>query len=318
MKKVTLLLILFVSLCISCFSQNDIPVRTLPTEVFRTITKPADTTKWRWKRGGLANLNMAQGSQKNWAAGGDNFSLALTTYVNYYVFYKYKKQTWDNNVDFNLGYIESSSLGSQKNDDRIDFLSKYGFNVDTVKKLYLSALFDFRSQFFDGFSYNGTQKTFASTFLSPGYILLSVGVDYKPYKDLSIFLSAITNRTTLVVNPTLSKEGTYGVDSFKHVFNQFGAFASINYTHAFGKNIVYKGRIDLFSNYAQNPQNVDMYMTNFFSFKINKYLLATYNLNLIYDDNVRQFGPNGTSPGLQLQSQIGLGISVPFSVVKHA
>jgi len=318
MKKVILSLILFISLINICFSQNDIPVRTLPTEVFRTIAKPVDTTKWRWKRGGIANFNMAQGTQKNWAAGGDNFSIALTSYVNYYIFYKYKKQTWDNNLDFNIGYIDASTIGARKNDDRLDFLSKYGFSIDTVKKLYLSSLFNFRTQFFDGFNYNnGPPGIFSSTFLSPAYVLLSVGFDYKPTKDLSIFLSAITNRTTFVVNETLAKEAAYGVDTGRHVFNQFGAFASINYIHSFGKNITYKGRMDLFSNYAQNPQNIDFYMTNFLNFKITKYFSATYNLNLIYDDNVRQFGPNGTSPGLQVQSQIGLGFSLPFTVVKH-
>jgi hypothetical protein len=216
-----------------------------------------------------------------------------------------------------LGYIETTSLGSQKNDDRLDFLSKYGLRVDTTNKLYISSLFNFRTQFFDGFTYNGTSRTFSSTFLSPGYFLLSVGMDWKPFKNFSIFFSAITDRMTVVANPTLIKQGVYGVDTGKHILNEFGAFASINYAQTIVKNVTYKGRLDLFSDYANKPQNVDMYMTNFFTFKINKYLSATYTLNLIYDDNVRLFGPLQTSPALQIQSQIGLGLAIPFNVVRH-
>jgi hypothetical protein len=317
MNKVLLLVICFVTTSIISFSQ-DIPVRQLPTEVFRTITKAKDTTKWTWKRGGMFNFNMAQGSQKNWSAGGDNFSLALTTHFNYYLYYMHKKESWDNNLDYNLGFIQATSIGARKNDDRLDFLSKYGYAVDTSKKLAVSSLFNFRTQFFDGYSYNGTVGTFSSTFLAPGYVLLSIGMDYKPLKNLSIFLSPITNRTTIDANPTLAKEGQYGIDTGKHVLNQFGAFASIDYSQTIVKNVTYKGRLDLFSDYANNPQNVDLYMTNFFTFKINKYLSASYNLNLIYDDNVRQFGPLGTSPGLQVQSQIGIGLAVPMATIKHA
>jgi hypothetical protein len=48
-------------------------------------------------------------------------------------------------------------------------------------------------------------------------------------------------------------------------------------------------------------------MTNLFSFKIQKNFSATYSLDLMYDDKIRIFGPNKTSPGLQLKSIIGIG-----------
>jgi hypothetical protein len=75
-------------------------------------------------------------------------------------------------------------------------------------------------------------------------------------------------------------------------------------------NVSYKGRIDLFSNYRNKPGNVDVFFTNYFSFKINKFLAATYNLDLIYDDDVRLFGKEGKSPALQLKSLIGIGFTL--------
>jgi len=97
------------------------------------------------------------------------------------------------------------------------------------------------------------------------------------------------------------------VDSGKHSINEFGAFATVNYKKDFGKSITYKGRLDLFSNYRHKPENTDIFMTNYFSFKINKYFSATYNLDLIYDDDVKLFGKEGKSPALQLKSIIGIG-----------
>jgi hypothetical protein len=77
-------------------------------------------------------------------------------------------------------------------------------------------------------------------------------------------------------------------------------------------NVSYKGRLDLFSNYRNNPGNVDIFFTNYFSFKINKYLAATYNLDMIYDDDLRIFGKGGKSPSLQLKSLIGIGFTMPL------
>src|SRR5688572_1173183 len=110
----------------------------------------------------------------------------------------------------------------------------------------------------------------------------------------------------------------YGVPRGKHVSQEFGGFVSVTYTSSFTKNVTYKGRADLFSNYKNNPKNVDVYMTNAFSFKINKYLSATYNLDLIYDDDVKLFKENKSSPALQIKSLIGIGFLMRFAPVVTA
>ncbi|MBC7587100.1 MAG: DUF3078 domain-containing protein, partial [Chitinophagaceae bacterium] len=127
MKQITLLF----SLCFfySIIHSQGIPLQRLPGEIFRNVKKETDTSTWKWKRGGLFNANLSQGSLSNWAAGGDDFSMSIGAYVNYFLLYRKGKHTWDNNVDFNFGLIQSSSIGSRKNDDRIDVLSKYGFKV---------------------------------------------------------------------------------------------------------------------------------------------------------------------------------------------
>lgn len=308
MKKLLLLVVLIYSHV--SFSQDE-KVKKLRAESDRNISKdPNDTIPKAWKKGGLISVNLAQGSLSNWAAGGENFSLAINSLISLYGFYKKDKHSWDNTFDFNLGYVKTTSLGARKNDDRFDLLSKYGYAL--TPKLNLAGLFNIRSQLFKGYTYPGNIKTFSSNFFAPGYILLGIGLDYKPTKHLSIFISPATARWVIVKDTALANKGLYGVTPGKKSNLEFGAFASINYLKDINKVLSYKGRLDLFSNYRHNPQNVDLYMTNSLSAKISKVLSATWGLDLIYDDDVRLFGTNKKAAGLQVKSLVGIGLLVKF------
>ena len=306
MKK----LLLCIALIYSLFSfAQDEKVKKLRSESERNISRdPNDTIPKAWKKGGLLSINLAQGSLSNWAAGGEDFSLAVNSLVSLYAFYKKEKHSWDNTFDFNLGYVKTTSLGARKNDDRFDLLSKYGYAL--AAKLNLAGIFNIRSQLFKGYTYPGNVKTFSSNFFAPGYILLGIGLDYKPTKHLSIFISPATARWVIVKDTALANKGLYGVTPGKKSNLEFGAFASINYLKEFNKVLSYKARLDLFSNYRRNPQNVDLYMTNSLSAKISRILSATWGLDLIYDDDVRLFGPNKNAAGLQLKSMVGIGFLV--------
>ncbi|MGB8191788.1 MAG: DUF3078 domain-containing protein, partial [Chitinophagaceae bacterium] len=202
------------------------------------------------------------------------------------------------------------TLGSRKNDDRIDLLSKYGYALGP--KLNLSGLFNFRSQMFKGYTYTATTRTLSSSFLSPAYILLSPGLDYKPTANFSVFVSPATIRWVIVRNDSLSKAGLYGVKPGEKSRTEIGAFLSSTYIADLGKAVSYKGRLDLFSNYRDKPKNVDLFMTNLFAVKLSKYLSATWSLDLIYDDNVALFGKNRNSPALQVKSLVGVGFLVKY------
>lgn len=301
-----------IAVCIALSaSAQDQTVSDLKSSSEKTIKKdPNDTIPKTWKKGGLYGINISQGSLSNWAAGGEDFSLSLNSILSLFAFYQKDKNSWDNTLDFNLGYVRTTSLGSRKNDDRFDFLSKYGHALSS--KVNLAALFNFRTQFFKGYTYesNGA-KTLSSTFLSPAYILLSPGIDYKPTPALSIFISPVTQRWTIVRDDTLSLKGAYGVDPGKHSKSELGAFATIGYIKAY-KNISYKSRLDLFSNYKHKPKNIDLYFTNTLNVKLSKIFSVSWSVDMIYDDDVRLFGKNKTSPALQLKSLAGIGLLANF------
>lgn len=288
---------------------QDAVVRKLQQESLRTVKRDVpDTGSKAWRRGGAYSLSIGQGSQNNWAAGGDDFSFTVNTNLRLFAFYKKGVNSWDNTFDVSFGYINTTSLGSRKNDDRFDLLSKYGLRLN--KKFNLATLANFRSQFLKGYTYPNNIKTFASDFLSPAYLIVSQGIDFKPNKEWSIFISPVTSRWVFVKDSTLAAKGEYGVKHNTHSINQNGAFATIGYQKAFNKIVSYKSRIDLFSNYQKDPQNVDVFMTNIFSAKVAKFIAFSWNVDMIYDDDVRLFGENNDSPALQFKSIIGVGLQV--------
>ncbi len=206
MKK--LLFLIFVPVFYSAIAQ-DATVQDLKTESTKDVAKdPNDTIPKIWKTGGIVSLNIAQGSLSNWAAGGEKFSIAVNSLISAYAFYKKDKYSWDNLFTWNIGYVKTTSLGTRKNDDRVEFTSKYGYAL--TPKLNLSGLFNIRTQFFKGYDYpDANTKTYTSDLFAPAYILLSPGFDYHPVKNLSIFLSPATARWT-IVNPD-SLRSKYGV-----------------------------------------------------------------------------------------------------------
>jgi len=308
MKKFILLTSILVSVVVNGQDQT---VSQLKNESGKTIKKdPKDTTNQVWKKGGLFSLNLSQGSLSNWAAGGDEFSLSLNAILSAYAFYKKDKNSWDNTLDMNFGFLRTTSLGNRKNDDRFDIWSKYGYALSP--KWNAAALFNFRTQFANGYTYSSTNKTFSSSFLSPAYLILSLGLDYKPNENFSVFISPITTRWVMVKDDTLSAKGFYGVTPGKTTREEFGAFLSAQFIKALSKTVVYKGRLDLFSNYKHNPEKIDVFMTNLFSVKLTKVLAATWNVDIIYDDDVRLFGSDGKSAAWQIKSLVGLGLLMKF------
>jgi hypothetical protein len=310
MKKILISLTAF--LCTYAAFAQDKTVQELRDEASRSIQKdPNDTIPKRWKKGALLSLNFNQASQSNWAAGGEKASLALSTFFNGYAFYKKGKNSWDNTLDLAYGIVNTTSLGSRKSDDRIDLLSKYGYEV--AKSWYVSGLLNVKTQFAKGYAYpDGKNRVLTSDFFSPGYVLLSPGINYKPNDQFSVFVSPATARWIIVRNDSLASVGAFGVDSGKNSKIEFGAYATISYMKKLGTAAVYTGRLDLFSNYGHRPQDVDVSMTNLLAVKITSIFSMTFALNLIYDNDVKQVKSDGSTGGaaMQLQELLGIGIAI--------
>lgn len=311
MKK---LLVLFIAciVAVTLTQAQDRTIQNLRSESSRQIKKNAADSV-TWKLGGIYSLNFNQGALSNWAAGGDKFSMSLTSFLNGYAYYKKGRRSWDNTIDLAYGLVKTTSLGQRKADDRFDVLSKYGY--DLGKNVYLSGLVNVRSQFAKGYTYpTDTSKVLISNFFAPAYIVLSAGFDYKPKDNFSLFVSPITARWVVVTNDSLASVGAFGVDSGKHVKMEVGAYASLNFTKNINANTTYKTRLDLFSNYRHDPFNVDIFWTNLLAVKVSKFINMTVSVDVIYDNDVKTLKSDKTEGGAKAQIKELLGIGFAYKL----
>jgi hypothetical protein len=304
-------MILFLSV-LSAYAQ-DKNIINLRTEASRALKTAAIDTAKRWKINGTYNVNVNQGALSNWAAGGDNWSLAVSSNLSLNGSYRKGVNAWDHNIDLAFGMVNTTTSGSRKSSDRIDYLTKYGYEVS--KKWYISALGNFRSQFTKGWNHiNDSTRILTSDFMAPGYILLSMGIDFKPNPNFSIFLSPFTQRWTVVRNDSLAKIGAFGVPPGKQKNTEPGAYASINWNKKFNDNLTYKTRLDLFSNYKHDPWNIDIYCTNILTAKVSKYISMTITCDVIYDNDTKSVNKDGTEgpPKTQIKETMGIGFLYKF------
>ncbi len=308
----TILLLLLLVLTMISFGQ--IPIQQFRTQHSRAVKNPFDTIPAGWRLGGVYNLTINQGALSNWSAGGDNSSISLSTLLSTYALYKQGRHSWDNTLDMAYGFVNTTSLGTRKSDDQIDLLSKYGYDVG--KRFFLTGLFNFRSQFSKGYSYTDENtKVLTSNFAAPAYIVFSLGMDYKVDQHLSIFLSPATARWVTVSNDSLARAAAFGVDSGKHSRLEFGSFASVQYENTFNKTTSYRTRLDLFSNYLHNVQDVNIYWTNILSVRAFRLISINISLEMIYDNDVKPVKADGSIGGasLELKEVLGIGLAYEFN-----
>ena len=72
-------------------------------------------------------------------------------------------------------------------------------------------------------------------------------------------------------------------------------------------------RVDLFSNYLEDPQNVDVRWDVQLNMTVNKWFSANISTNLIYDNDTKIVQKDGSKgPRLQFKESLGVGFQVTF------
>lgn len=268
-----------------------------------------------WHTGGIFSLNLAQSSFTHWAGGGQN-SVALNGLVSLTANYKKDKSAWDNALIIGYGQMRenSSNLGWVKTDDRIDLQSKYGRKASD--KWYYSGLVSFKTQLAPGYNYPDIE-TKISDLMAPAYLLFSLGMDYKPNPNFSMFLSPLTSKNTIVLAKGIDP-ASFGVGPGKKFRSELGAYANIAYKKdEIIKNVNFLTKLDLFSNYLHKPQNIDVSWENLLILKVNKFISATVNTLLVYDDDILvRVGGTDINPvkgkRVQFKEVIGVGFAYKF------
>jgi hypothetical protein len=278
---------------------------------------PVDSGKV-WTKGGVFQLNFSQVQLLNWAAGGYS-SMSGLAQVNAFANKRKGRWAWDNSIIMAYGALNEQGHKTRKTDDRFELNSRLGYELDG-SKWYASALFQLRSQFLYGYD-KDVDTLKISNFMSPGYVLFGLGFDYKPSKNFSVYLSPLMSKTTFVTDQTLYYNNPdltlYGVKAGQNTVFQLGAYANIFYTTPLAENITFLTRLDFFSNYLDNPQNIDINWETLWTFKVNNWFAATINTLLIYDDEIdiaqkQDDGTFKTGPATQFKETLSLGFTMKF------
>ncbi|HRL72519.1 MAG TPA: DUF3078 domain-containing protein [Flavobacterium sp.] len=282
MKKMTFSLVFFFAL-ISMHAQE-------------TAT---DTTKFWTKKGNISLLFNQSAYNKQWLGGGTS-NVAGNFGLNYDFNYKKDDIVWDNK--FILAYGLTKIKGGDKpakTDDRLELNSLWGKKAKG--QWYYSMFFNFKTQMDTGLDKNDEK---ISHFFSPAYFQLGPGMLWKKSNNLSVNFSPATSKL-IIVHPHFTKfRSSFGVLQGDSSRFEFGSSISGYYKFNIMTNVSVENRLNLYSNYLDNPQNVDVdYQMNVIM-KINKYLSANVAVQAIYDDNSVQ--------AVQVRELFGLGVNYGF------
>lgn len=290
---------------------------------------PADTSGNLWSKGGVFQINMNQLSLTNWAAGGLS-SVSGVAMFNGYANRKKGRHSWDNNLALAYGLIDQEGQDLFKTDDRIELNSRYGYDLKEGGAWAAAGLLQFRTQFAEGFTADDMENAISDIF-APAYLLVGAGLTYKPNDEFSVFISPAMSKTTFVMDQDLADAGAFGVDaaefddmeqmlrSGENTRFELGGFLALQYKKDVMENITFLTRADLYSNYLDRPENIDISWETMTNFKINDWFAATLSTLLLYDHDVeiaRDIEENPSSPqgvfsgpGTQFKQALGIGLT---------
>lgn len=261
-----------------------------------------------WVAKGNASFLFNQSTFNNWLAGGEN-NISGTAGLNYDLNYKKEDWTWDNKIIASYGLVKTkNSSFAKKTDDRLEINSLLGKKAKG--QWSYSAFLNFKTQFTKGYEYdkdiNGREiRTEYTNILSPAYLLVGPGMLWKKNDNLKVNLSPLTSKFTFVdANRTLPNEAYFGVKEGESMRYELGFNASAYYKFAVVANVAFENILNLYSNYLEDPQNVDLdYQLNIVM-KINRFLSTNISFQTVYDDNAYK--------GFQIRQVFGVGANYGF------
>jgi len=276
-----------------------------------------------WTKGGTASLLFNQAAfNAEWQGGGVS-NIAGNLSISYDWNYLKGKWSWDTKLlaDYGATKIDGRD-GIQKTNDRLEVLSTVGRQIGETNWSY-SGMVNFRTQFDSGFEeteeeviVNGqavtiTSRERISKFLSPAYLLFGPGMLWKKDDNLKVNIAPATARFVFVdgqfTDPNdprnqLDADNRYfGVDANETMRFEFGAAVNAYAKFDLFDNVSMENILNLYSNYLEDPQNVDIDYTANVNLKVNNFIKANIQFQAIYDDNAVK--------GFQIREAIGVGLT---------
>ncbi|MDD3721166.1 MAG: DUF3078 domain-containing protein [Lutibacter sp.] len=267
-----------------------------------------ETPKEGWRKSGNIIFLFNQSAFSDWVTGGEN-TIAGNLGVNYDFNYLKGDITWDNKILASYGMTKSkNSEFEKKTDDRFEFNSLIGKKAKGY--WHYSIFLNFKTQFTKGYVYGKDLnekeiRTEYTNFMSPANLTFGPGMQWKKSDDLKFNLAPLTSKVIFVDKDfTLPNDAYFGVEEGKSTKYELGFYASGYAKLGLMENVTMENILNLYSNYLEDPQNVDVDYTMNLVMKINSYLSANLTFQTIYDDNAFE--------GFQVREVFGVGVNFGF------
>jgi Protein of unknown function (DUF3078). len=282
-----------------------------------------------WKYRTEASFVLNQASLSNWVKGGESsISTALdaTEYADYNN--KQLKLSSYNFARLKFGYIETGKDGIRKNLDLLETNSK--INHKAFGKFDFSFILLFKTQIAIGRNYFKTTagkdtSNLVSKFMNPAILTIGLGLDYRPNKTTSINFSPLSYKGTFVTDTANIDQTQYGIAKNRKSLNEPGVSFMITNEFKPVKTVTIVNRLQLFTNYIHNPQNVDVDWEMIATTKLNWFTDVMFNTHLIFDDDTKtdeQYSngqpvlkPDGTkkkTARIQFKEMLGFALAFRF------
>lgn len=270
---------------------------------FGLFAQEAEAPKDGWTRGGSVSLLFNQAAfSKSWMGGGTN-NYGGNLSLSYDANYKKNDWTWDNKFLFDYGLTKvDGDKFTKKTNDRIAINSTLGKQAS--KEWFYSFFANFQTQFAKGYKYEPTDRVAISNFMAPGYLSFGPGMLWKKSDNLKVNIAPATSRF-IFTSKEFTKDGEhFGVEQGKTMRFEFGAAVNAYAKFNLATNVSLENILNLYSNYLDKPQNVDIDYTANLVMKINDFLSANLAFQAIYDDNAVQ--------EIQVREAFGAGLTYKF------
>ena len=242
---------------------------------------------------------------KNWYAGG-NSSFAVLGILQGKIIYNNRRNiTWENTGEWRFGFNTVSADTLRKintNEDLFKLYSKFGIKI--VDKLSGTLSAEFQTHFFHTWKEN-TKEAKTAPF-TPARLNLSLGLDYKPVKGLSLLFSPLTYRMVAAADTIHASQTSFSIPAGQKVLNEAGSSIRVEWLYKPVREISLDSKIYFYTNYSRVELDLEIAA----DFLINRFLSARILLHPRYDNTV--ILPDDERAKIQFKEFISVGFSHKF------
>lgn len=283
---------------------------------------PAEPVVKPWIFKGDMGLNLSQNAQTNWSAGGES-SIAGNAVLNLNATYSKNRHKWVSNLNTEYGLTWTPTNKLDKTVDKLILNTQYGYALDKKDHWFISAEADFRTQYDKGYKNvadhradNDTAPTYISKIMAPGYLNISVGVEYHLKSLLDVYVSPAVMRTTFVADQFLADKGAFGVTPGERYLMQAGLQLKAHLNWEITSKIILSSDLALFTPYTKDFGNFVVDWDVQLVMKVTSWLNATIGTSLKYDDKIK-IEKNGVNKArVQFREMLTIGLAYIFSTEK--